>query len=58
MNTTVKDQPNIEERSTHRTATIKFLANAPSKSAAVAAIAQTNPHATPTHLLSPPASFQ
>jgi len=43
-------------QATHREATMKILANAQSKSVAVAAITQTHAHATPTHLLSQRAS--
>ena len=40
-----------------RAATMKILANAPSKSVSVAAIAQAPAHTTATHLLPHPLSF-
>ncbi|MFM7430372.1 MAG: hypothetical protein ACKO1F_10790 [Flammeovirgaceae bacterium] len=55
---TINEQLIKEEQLTHRTATIKILSTAQSKSVAVASIADTHPHATPTHLLSPPASLR
>jgi hypothetical protein len=58
MNTTIKDQPSKEERSTNRTATKRILTTAQSKSVAVASIADAQAHATPTHLLTHPTKFQ
>jgi two-component system response regulator DegU len=57
MNMNIKDQPSIEERSTHRTATKRILTTAQSKSVAVASIADAKRTLLPHTCLPIPLSF-